>query len=322
MALTLPTFTERDDYEKGFSAYFDKEIAPCLAEADETRLAALALVKKRSRIAYPVIAALILCCLLVGLTIINANRSGGKVAGDLIGMFFIGIIVLLAWVNQPAKDAISYEKELLVPKVAGFFGTFTYQNRGAVSYDDVLRGRIVPGGSAGVMATEALSGTQGGKQVDICHLSTLRHEGKRNAVVFAGFYVKISVTKKFSGVTVVMDGHEPHLSNSSDLQDVSLEDPDFARMYKVMSSDQIEARYLLAPDLMEHLKELSALHGNNWLQCSFIDQTLTIAIRTPAELFPTTSITSPEHDEEDVHIILTRLHSVLSVVDLLEDHLD
>ena len=121
MALTLPTFTERDDYEKGFSAYFDKEIAPCLAEADETRLAALALVKKRSRIAYPVIAALILCCLLVGLTIINANRSGGKVAGDLIGMFFIGIIVLLAWVNQPAKDAISYEKELLVPKVAGFF---------------------------------------------------------------------------------------------------------------------------------------------------------------------------------------------------------
>jgi hypothetical protein len=72
---------------------------------------------------------------------------------------------------------------------------------------------------------------------------------------------------------------------------VSLEDPNFERNFAIYSSDQIEARYLLTPLLME---QISAVQ-RNWnlpLHIAFIYGKIFLAIETPQDWFEPSSVFS------------------------------
>ncbi|NDV70236.1 DUF3137 domain-containing protein [Dysgonomonas sp. 25] len=57
---------------------------------------------------------------------------------------------------------------------------------------------------------------------------------------------------------------------------IELEDPDFMKMFKVYGADQIEARYILTPALMERIKNL-AIRTKGEFYISFYDNRITVA---------------------------------------------
>ena len=80
-----------------------------------------------------------------------------------------------------------------------------------------------------------------------------------NEPVYNGLYIKIPCSRKFNGITVV---NSSTVSEFSRLQSVTLESQKFNDYYRVESTDQIEARYLLTPAFMErliYLKETTLL---------------------------------------------------------------
>lgn len=73
------------------------------------------------------------------------------------------------------------------------------------------------------------------------------------------------------------------VSLSSD-QLVQLENPEFEKEFAVYTSDQVEARYILTPALMERMLDLKRRCGNE-TQFSFCGSSVVVAITNSADLF-------------------------------------
>jgi hypothetical protein len=70
---------------------------------------------------------------------------------------------------------------------------------------------------------------------------------------------------------------------------VSLESPEFERLFAVHATDQVEARYILSPSLMERLVELRNEVGSG-LAVSFVNSCIFIAIPSNKDYFEPPSI--------------------------------
>ena len=90
--------------------------------------------------------------------------------------------------------------------------------------------------------------------------------------IFRGLFMHADFNKNFSGTTSVLpDTAEKlfgafgqslqKLSNRGDL--VKLENQEFEKRFVVYSSDQVEARYILTPSIMESMVNLSVHFGNS-----------------------------------------------------------
>lgn len=102
-------------------------------------------------------------------------------------------------------------------------------------------------------------------------------------------------------------------------QKVELEKIDFNKKWNVMTSDQIEARYILTPVFMEKINDVKKLfHGKN-IDFGFFNSKLMIAVHTSKDLFETTSLFTPALDYVKVREVVSQLYSIFAVIDLLKE---
>lgn len=104
------------------------------------------------------------------------------------------------------------------------------------------------------------------------HTTTRTEEHWRD--IFKGLFFAADFNKHFRGRTLVRAGKAGVFSGLFGSL-VKLEDPRFNQQFRVFSSDQIEARYLLTPRLMERLMELHSHLGH--MEVSFIGSWINIA---------------------------------------------
>ncbi|ABM01759.1 DUF3137 domain-containing protein [Shewanella amazonensis] len=102
---------------------------------------------------------------------------------------------------------------------------------------------------------------------------------------FKGVLLAFSLKKAFKATTrVVRDGgFWLHLGQRG-LDRVKLEDPRFEASFEVFASDQVEARYLLNPGMMERFIELDS-HFGQGLEACFKDNKLLIRLPTSRDFF-------------------------------------
>ncbi|MBP5352153.1 MAG: DUF3137 domain-containing protein [Alphaproteobacteria bacterium] len=100
-------------------------------------------------------------------------------------------------------------------------------------------------------------------------------------------------------------------------QCVLLEGLAFMKKWKVYTDDQIAARVILTPVLMENIVKVCKLfHGKN-VDFSFFSNKLLIAVHTRTNLFETTSLFLPALHYGKVREVVNQLHSIFSVIDVL-----
>lgn len=112
--------------------------------------------------------------------------------------------------------------------------------------------------------------------------------------IFRGIFFIGDFNKHFKGETIVLPDTAENLfgslgsifqkMNISRDQLVKLEDPEFEKAFCVYSNDQVEARYILSPKLMQRIVELRKKSGRK-IHLSFVRSKVFIAISIGKNLF-------------------------------------
>jgi len=138
-----------------------------------------------------------------------------------------------------------------------------------------------------------------------------------NYYTFRGMYCWASFNKIMSGQTVIISNSIKSKSNRwasfniKEEEKIKLEDARFTKHFEVYGSDQIEARYILTPLLMEKIVELKEKYNRN-IMLSFTKKQLFLTVENSEGLFsyPSKKITSKLLMEELVHQINTTVDIV------------
>ena len=99
---------------------------------------------------------------------------------------------------------------------------------------------------------------------------------------------------------------------------VCLEDVVFSKKWKVYADDQVEARYVLTPALMERMLAVKKLFHGYRIDFSFWKNNLLIAVHTNKDMFETTSLFKSTLEYGKVQEVICQLYSVFSVINTLK----
>ena len=99
------------------------------------------------------------------------------------------------------------------------------------------------------------------------------------------------------------------------LNSVILEDPEFNKKYEVLSSDQIEGRYLVTTAFMERFKTLHTAFGSNKAKCAFFDDKVMFAISTNKNLFEIGDLFHPLTDMKHINNFMKEISAIYEIVD-------
>ena len=100
--------------------------------------------------------------------------------------------------------------------------------------------------------------------------------------------------------------------------DVNLEDVVFSKKWKVMATDQIEARYLLTPAFMERMLKVKKLFRSRNIEFSFFDNKLLIAIHTNKNMFETANLFHSALSYHKMQDVVHQFYSIFSIIDILK----
>lgn len=120
-----------------------------------------------------------------------------------------------------------------------------FARRGRFSSDDLVTGTI---------------GTTPFEASDVYRHYSTGGKNSRTVVVFRGLFFHLDFNKRLTGRTLVepSDAAASVLGDRDGLRPVTLENANFAQAFRVHSSDEVEARYILTPAMMERILALKA----------------------------------------------------------------
>lgn len=134
------------------------------------------------------------------------------------------------------------------------------------------------------------------------------------STLFKGFLFIADSNKDFSGQTVI---NRNSFFNFVKSNRVKLENPEFEKRFDTFSTDQVEARYLLSPAMMERIITLDKKFDSDIL-VSFCNSTVVIAISNSRNHFETSlwkSLNSTEALREEYNTLIS-LTSIIETLDL------
>jgi hypothetical protein len=152
--------------------------------------------------------------------------------------------------------------------------------------------------------------------------------GTRYQTVFRGVLIRIGFPRKVKGVTVItrdkgwFNGLEAfgRSFGSRKLERIGLVDPRFEKAFEVYGNDQVMARYMLTPSLMERLLALEAAFKGKNVRAVFDENSgrgeLLIAAET-GDQFELSSVFNPIPDRSEVVGVLEEIRLVTEIIDLL-----
>ena len=304
MTLRLPS--ERAAF-KGFEAFAVESIEPFLKEKETARAQTV-----------------------VNVTILGAAFAAFGMALAAFGPFgedniqaaafiAIGGWALCGWLLNRTRTDISHG---LIELIAGRLG-FTY--RGAISrpdYHERFRAlKLLPNHNREAWEDEIV-GTHSGASFVICEANLkYKSSGKNSSTrtVFHGQLLSIDYPKRFLGRTVLLRDAGPLNAlgkPGAEFSRVGLASPEFEKAYEAWSTDQVEARDLLDPLVLERFQELERLYQGKKLRAAFDQGRLLIAIETGDRL-NMGSMFKSLNDPKRVETILAEFDVIFDLIDAL-----
>lgn len=250
-------FDERTADERGFGARFEDEFKSLLKSGIGFNLGVMDRRRRRRRTAR-IIAVLVVIGIVPVLTLLSTSDSEKVVELTFYGVVLAGI-ALVGWAFKKRPDEEDPNHAVVIDAVLGQFGcrvarTSTMERLMPASSP------IRPQWSTVQVLDECISGRFDDRIPFVAlRVKTTEKQGKSMTVTFKGWYLRVELPFTFSGTTCIREFLAPSYRFGSrvdtrTMSTVSLEDSEFARRFHVSASDQVEARMILSPDVMEHLK--------------------------------------------------------------------
>ena len=133
---------------------------------------------------------------------------------------------------------------------------------------------------------------------------------------FRGVFIEFDMNKNFEGHTFVLE--RAKTSNCikfdhSKFEEVKLEDPEFMEKYKIYSTNQVEARYVLTTAFIERFKNMKVAFRAKYIRAAFKDGKITIAIDAGRDLFQMANLNT----DTDSNTFVEIFNEILSIRELI-----
>lgn len=301
-----------------FSTVYAEEIQPVLAEKEHQRQGAMAKAKQMGIIG-----------VLVGLVV----AGGGFFLFKSIFPVFIGGILgagTVIYGMSGVSDLMKQAKEAMVTPIASQFGLKfdpTASGSAEANLAACKSHKVVPSWDRKTLQDE-ISGERNGVPFEFfeAHLEDKRTTTDSNGrtsttwvTVFKGQCWVINAPKTFHGVTRV--ARDSGVFNAlgalgSNISRAKLESPDFEKAFEVYTTDQVESRYLLTPDVMQAFLDLERVYKGKKLRATFEGNKIYVALEG-GDLFEPGSMFSSLDDPNRVGDLLEDIATVFHLVDVL-----
>jgi hypothetical protein len=241
------------------------------------------------------------------------------------GLTFAVLGGLYAWVTAPKRAYAKAYKQEIMPDIAALFG-LRFDVDGKIPMHAMQPTKIIPSHDR-YTSEDYFEGEHKGAMVKFSeiHLEQRRRSKKRTyyVTVFKGMAIMIDLPKaKFYGHTVLTadspDALEWVREKSIGLQRADLVDPEFEKKYSVFTNDQVEARYLIHPAMIERIVQIQHSHVSGGISASYHNKRILILIETKKNLFEPADITIPATDAEALSALRQEVSETLSLVDYFE----
>jgi hypothetical protein len=290
--------------------------------------------------------------IVLGLTILSIILAGilGKawLGTELDGMLFLKwfgsifillILGLLSYVlGKPEKVFTEDFKNLVIPKIVESLpGNAVYHAKGMIKKELFLSSELFPAQNIHSYTGNYLIEGNYGKgeyqfsQLEVKEKRESRSSGSTSTSVndlFKGLFYAADFNKHFKGITVVLPDHPrklfgaflgeqinalPKFGNTSI---VRLENPDFEKEFAVYSNDQVEARYILSPALMDRMLNLQKRLKQDFY-VSFFDNKMFLAVYSQYDVYAP-FLFKPVNTEDQVKPIVELISGLIETAKELD----
>ena len=306
-------FAHLPDDLKGLARDFDLSIRPELTELEQRRRNAVARAKQYGLGALGIVA-------IGGLFSFILQTPLAVIVTAVIGAVVGGVgYAPVSKIQSEAKD------QILMPLAKRLGLTFERKPSDTSLITRTGRLRLTPSYDR-AQFEDRVTGERHGKPFECleAHLEDRRtrtdSKGRRRTTyvtVFKGQVLQVAFERPFSGVTLVArdQGWFNSLSGfGSNLDRARLESPTFEKAFEVWTNDQVEARYLLTPDVMQRFVDLEKAFKGKSLRACFSQQQLFLAIEA-GNLFEPGSILKPLDDPDRAGRILDDFALIHRLID-------
>jgi len=249
----------------------------------------------------------IFCAFLVGKAYLGEKVFGGlffiKWAGAIFSIIILGLLSNYFGAYEK-KFNLTLKKETL-PKILHFIDPrLKYEPDAFIRQVDFVDSRLFPNKDIHSFAgSDFVTGSYGEglfafSQLNVREISRTNSQGKSETKItdlFKGLFYVADFNKPFKGKTVIYPDYARtllgaqfgemlnHAMQFDNNHLVTLEDVEFEKSFAVYSSDQVEARYILSPTMIEKIKNIRQKLDSD-LYFSFINNRVYIAIPGDVDL--------------------------------------
>ncbi len=304
MSITPPS--EREEFQ-AFAVFYESDIAPYLRGKEDARQNAVMQAG--------------LMAIATAVAAFAAFRFGPFGEGNFQAAFVVGMLGFAAamWrINKTRGDITGG----LLQRVCGKLGYVYRRDIGRPAYfNDYDRLKLIPNFNRESWEDE-VRGERHGAEFVMCeaHLK-YKSSGKNSSTrtVFHGQLLVIDYHKKFLGETVVR--RDTGIFNrfgkpGKEFQNIGIVSAKFEKIFEAWSTDQVEARELLDPLVLERFEELDRLFNGAKLRAAFTGGKLCIALETGDKL-NMGSMFAPLEGPARVERILHEFDLIFDLIDVL-----
>jgi hypothetical protein len=297
-----------------FARLYAERIEPCFADNEADRIAAVGKFKGRA-----IIGAVVTLGVIVGLWMWTHEAFAVAVVGFMVGVGSYAIAYgPLAKVGQTLKTQYC----AAIAEAMG--ATFSLKGFTPPALERFLELRLLPSFQRSSFE-DLFSGAYKDSRFELYEgkLEQRRTDSKGRthySTVFRGQLIRMHFPRDFLGVTIVrrdagvFNVFGGGKNNGRKLERVRLVSSEFEKAFEVWGADQVEARCLLHPVMMERLIELErGLHGKR-IRCGFENGDLLVAVEG-GNLFEPGDLFKPLVDPARARRILDEIAGVIRVMD-------
>lgn len=302
---------------------FLAQVRPQLESLEEIRLQKRAVYLLRKKLAIPLALILTPVCGYIDWLLLLWQRGSDDSAA---GLTVVVLGALYTWVTVPRRQyAKAYKKDIL-PRLAGFLGNLTYSADGKIPMEMLKPSKIVPGHDR-YKSEDYFEGAYRGVRMQFSEieLTETRGSGKnrRTVTVFKGLAILLDMTtKKFYGHTILVRDlnkvAEWFQEKTLKMKRADLVDPEFEKLFDIYTNDQVEARYLIDPAMIERIKGLYEEYDGERMSAAYFDSRMLILIASRHNHFEPASIHTPATSPESVLNMKREIAQILSIIDYLQ----
>lgn len=251
-------------------------------------------------------------------------QRGNDEGGAGITIFAAGVIYW--WVTQPKREyAIAY-KEKILPRLAQLFGDFQYKAHGRIVMDEMRPSGLIPSHDTYV-SEDFFEGCYKGVDIRFSEIRLTEEQGsgknRRTVTKFKGLAVLLAMTnKKFLGHTILQRNAgkigQWFKEKSTNMKRANMVDPEFEKIFDAYTNDQVEARYLIDPLMIENLKALYEEYEGKTMSAAWYESKMLILVSSNHNHFEPAHIKIPATDPQSVLNMKREIGQILSIIDILD----